>query len=236
MTDGRQTACDWQGKVALVAFAKNPEVVPVKTRLARSLGEDLSKRIYVGLLEDCLSSLQSIQGTQLYLACYPDDSATFFKNLEAKYGMKLLCQEGADLGERMLTCIKTLLASHRAAIVFGTDVAVLPVDSILKALSTMALWDVILGPSRDGGYYAVGAKTVHDLMFAGVNWGAQTVFIETVKNCADLGLEVAFLDVCDDVDDIDSLRRLGALLELQGYGAEATRALLKDSGLLPVKA
>ncbi|MBI4533716.1 MAG: TIGR04282 family arsenosugar biosynthesis glycosyltransferase [Candidatus Melainabacteria bacterium] len=223
---------DWHGKVACVAFAKNPDLIPVKTRLARSLGQKVATRVYIALLEDCLSSLSSVNGAEKFLACLPDERGTFFDDLKTRHGVKLVCQEGDDLGERMLHCVRSLLKNYQAVIVFGTDIPALPVISIKHALDSMRHWDVLLGPSLDGGYYAFGAKKAVDSMFVGIEWGSETVFGDTVKNCAGLGLELMFLDVLDDVDNIESLIRLSRTLHQTGSRAYRTRWVLQEIGLL----
>ena len=232
---GREKDDHWQGKVAFVAFAKNPELVPVKTRLAQTLGQDWASRLYVALLEDCLASLASVNGVEHYLACYPDVTGQLFQKLALEHGFSLVQQQGEDLGERMLNCIKDLLACHSAVIVFGTDMPVLPLRALDYSLGWMEYWDVLLGPSYDGGYYVFGAKMVHDLMFEEIQWGSHSVFVETIKNCVKLGLEVAFLDVCEDVDDDQSLGRLCKSLMSNGKEAPATRAVLENFGLLAQK-
>lgn len=220
------------GQAAFVAFAKNPELVPVKTRLANTLGQEQARKLYLALLEDCLASLKSIKSVKHYLAVYPDVTGKLLPDLAAKYDFSLVEQEGEDLGERMLNCVKTLLSSHLAVIIFGTDMPELPLSGIEKTLSQMEQWNVLLGPSRDGGYWAFGANKVHDRMFDGIQWGGDSVFVETVKNCARLGLEVSFLDISEDIDDQQSLGRFCKWLAQRKDGAPASREVLKELGLL----
>lgn len=229
---GKEVNRNWQGKAAFVAFAKNPELVPVKTRLAETLGQERARRLYIALLQDCLTSLGSAKSADHYLACYPDASGDLMARLGAEHGFKLIQQEGKDLGERMLNCVKKLLDYYSAVIVFGTDVPVLPLQTISDSLGRLEYWDVVLGPSRDGGYWAFGAKRVNDLMFEGIEWGSSSVFVETIKNCVKFGLEVAFLDVCEDIDDQKSLANFCELLAKGSDGATASRSVLKELGLL----
>lgn len=227
-----RSRADWYGKVAVVAFAKNPDMVPVKTRLARSIGADAARIVYSALLEDCLTSLCSIQGTDKFIACFPDEHGDFFDQARGRHGIGLVSQEGRDLGERMLNCATALLNDYQVVIIFGSDVPVLPVSSIQNALNSMHFWDVILGPSRDGGYYAIGFRHRADSIFTGLTWGTESVFLETVKNCSNSGLEVAFLDVLDDIDDLDSLLRLSEALEVDADTACHTRLALREIGLV----
>lgn len=229
---GKEEKQKRQGSVAFVAFAKNPELVPVKTRLAKTLGQEEARRLYIALLQDCLVSLGSIKSTEHYLACYPDVSGELMARFAVEHGFEVMQQKGNDLGERMLNCVKVLLPSHSAVIVFGTDAPVLPLAGIEKCLEQLDYWDVVLGPSHDGGYWAFGANRVDDRMFDGIEWGTDSVFVETIKNCVKLGLEVVLLDACEDVDDEQSLTRFCDLLESRSNGAHASRLVLGELGLL----
>lgn len=220
------------GGVALVAFAKDPSRVAVKTRLAHSVGADLATKVYSALLYDCLTSLCSVSSSTRYLACYPDEKSRFFQDFEHSFGLHLIRQSGEDLGERMLSCASNLLEEHSAVIIFGTDVPWLPVSSIETAMKQMQYWNVLLGPCSDGGYYAFGVNRVVESMLDGVAWGTEFVFLETVKNCAGLGLEVAFLDILDDIDDEQSLSKLCRQLQRNKGETSATRRLLVEEGLL----
>lgn len=220
------------GGVALVAFAKDPSRVLVKTRLARTIGEGLATRVYSALLDDCLTSLHSLTSATTYLACYPDEKSHFFQDLERSLDVQLIPQSGEDLGERMLSCARSLLEQHSAVIIFGTDVPYLPIRSIETAVEQMQYWNVLLGPCSDGGYYAFGVNRVVESMLDGVDWGTESVFVHTVKNCVGLGLEVAFLEILDDIDDEQSLRKLCRQLRQNNVEASATRRLLEEEGLL----
>lgn len=217
---------------ALVAFAKDPSRVAVKTRLACTVGAQLATRVYEALLRDCLKSLCSIPSATTYLACYPDEESQFFQNFKKSFDLKLIRQTGQNLGDRMLSCAGSLLEEHTAVIIFGTDVPCLPVSSIDSALKQMHYWNVLLGPCGDGGYYAFGVNRIIESMLDAVQWGTESVFVKTVKNCVELGLEVSFLDVLDDIDDERALSKLCQKLQLQNDETSAISLLLEEEGLL----
>ncbi|MGD9682211.1 MAG: TIGR04282 family arsenosugar biosynthesis glycosyltransferase [Candidatus Obscuribacterales bacterium] len=222
-------------ETALVAFAKNPDIVPVKTRLATTFGADRARLIYIAMLEDCLTALSCLPGqntvcTRLYLACYPDEKGEFFQPLARHFELSLIPQTGADLGERMTSCLETLLAEHETVFIFGTDIPRIPVAS-LGALLKRTDFDIALGPSPDGGYYALGArKEINPGIFQGVSWSSGGVLEQTLVNCRALDLAVAFLDDCQDVDDRGSLEALIGELRKDHEAAPATRAVLGNMG------
>jgi len=69
---------------------------------------------------------------------------------------------------------------------------------------------VVLGPSRDGGYYLIGLKAPEPALFEGMEWGSDTVCAATRDRIRRLGLSVTLLPEMEDVDrfsDVVSLRR-----------------------------
>lgn len=218
---------------ALVAFAKNPDTVPVKTRLATTLGAERARLIYIAMLEDCLTALSCLPGSRLYLACYPDDRDEFFLSLAGRFQLSLIPQVGADLGERMTGCLDRLLAEHETVFIFGTDIPMPPIASLSALLAARENFDIALGPSPDGGYYALGAAgEINPGIFDGVSWSSGRVLEQTLANCRALDLVVVLLDDCQDVDDERSLEALITKLKGDRNAAPVTRALLADIGLL----
>lgn len=220
---------------ALVAFAKDASRVAVKTRLARDIGPELAGRLYCSLLKDCLASIRTLSENNIYLYCYPDEKSSFFEKFEQEFALELRPQRGNDLGERLLSCARELLNEHSAVVIFGTDVPYLPVASIQSALACQHHWNVLLGPCGDGGYYAFGVNKIDDSLLSGVEWGTDSVFLTTVKNCVSLGLEVTFLDILDDIDDLETLQKLCSCLKDDPKIALATRKLLEKEGWLEKK-
>lgn len=214
-------------KDAMVAFAKDPYETPVKTRLAATIGNETARMLYIAMLEDCLGELCSEHGRDVYVACYPDRERRFFTSLQKAYPVELIDQEGADLGERMYSCASRLLISYSSVFLFGTDLPVLPMQSISTALANDS-WDIAFGPAQDGGFYAIGLRKCRPEIFQGVNWSSSTTLVETITNCVRLGLETIFLDLSFDVDDRPSLDALSLELSLLEKGASKTRRILSE--------
>lgn len=214
-------------KVAFVAFAKDPEAIPVKTRLARSVGQAGADIIYLAMLEDCLQELCSAKYADTFLACYPNDNSDLFKQLAIAYDITLIKQAGTDLGERMYSCAFSILQEYDTVFLFGTDLPIIPVETIRVALSTRG-WDVLFGPCKDGGFYTIGFRKLVAKIFVDVDWDTDSSLIQTVRNCVSSELEVLFIDLCTDIDDLDSLRYWQSRLARTKSGAEHTRAAVKN--------
>lgn len=194
-------------KTALVAFAKDPSRVPVKTRLSKDFDQKKRREIYTALLKDCLVQLKSVNGANKYLACYPSKETPFFEELSSQFNYKLLNQRGRDLGERMENCFIELKKHYDRVVIFGTDTPNLPVPEIEKAVKQDTSWDVLIGDSLDGGYYAIGINdTEFKPIFENVAWGKGKVLKTTMANCQKLKLSIKFLKEASDIDTVEDLQ------------------------------
>lgn len=87
-----------------------------------------------------------------YLACAPSSTLTFFKIMEERQGVRLLAQDGDDLGARMSHAANSLFArGYARVVVVGTDTPTLPIERYRQAFAVLDQHDVVLGPSVDGG-------------------------------------------------------------------------------------
>jgi glycosyltransferase A (GT-A) superfamily protein (DUF2064 family) len=81
---------------------------------------------------------------------------------------------------------------------------------------------VALGPTEDGGYYAVGLRAPADGLFESVEWSTPRAYAQTARNAARAGLRLLKLPRWYDVDTPADLLRLRA--ELSADEAARRRA------------
>jgi glycosyltransferase A (GT-A) superfamily protein (DUF2064 family) len=139
-------------------------------------------------------------------------------------------------GDCLHLAIATLLErGHAAACVLNADSPTLPTRLLVQAARDLAQtkYDVVIGPSTDGGYYLLGVKCAHRRLFEEIDWSTSRVFEQTRQRAAELGLGVSVLDPWYDVDDAVGLRSLRAdMADKAGargaglYEAPCTRAVL----------
>jgi rSAM/selenodomain-associated transferase 1 len=122
-------------------------------------------------------------------------------------GEALLAQDGPDLGARMSSAFGDAFrrGADRVAVI-GTDVPALTRDDVLEALASLEDHDLVLGPSRDGGYYLIGLARPRPALFQGIAWSTSTVFAATMERAAGLGLTVRILEERRDIDTLDDVR------------------------------
>jgi rSAM/selenodomain-associated transferase 1 len=185
----------------ILVFAKAPIPGRVKTRLHTVLTPAAAARLHKAFVFDTLESLNqlaSVADIELY-----SDVAT------GEWPFPYRLQSEGDLGQRMLTAMSESLNEGRPwVMVVGADSPTLPPDH-LASLAQMDA-DVGLGPTEDGGYYAIRCRRVHPDMFAGVAWSTGFVLSQTQAACHQAGLTVQLGPPWWDVDEPADLERLRA--------------------------
>lgn len=144
-------------------------------------------------------------------------------------------QRGSDLGERLASAFVELLSGPvDRAVVMGSDCPDLGPALLGEAFTALGDRDLVLGPTRDGGYYLVGLRQPTPDLFEGVSWGTDQVLTQTLERAERLGLGVGRLAVLDDIDTPEDLVRLVArrCVSPPGPGAR-TEGALREIGLLP---
>jgi glycosyltransferase A (GT-A) superfamily protein (DUF2064 family) len=68
--------------------------------------------------------------------------------------------------------------------------------------------DMVLGPSEDGGFYAIGLRRPLPGLFDGVEWSTERVFRQVQRNAGLHGYSVFYLPHWYDVDTAPDLRRM----------------------------
>ena len=205
-------------KPAIGLFAKAPIPGRVKTRLCPPLDADSAARLYAAFLSDIAAMLDANE-TWEWCAMSPEpDVLRDHWPAGAPLPRTFRPQIGNDLGERMAHALALLLEEHPSAILVGSDHPTLSAHLLVHAVRALEDADLVLGPTLDGGLYAIGSKgTVFDLL-RGIPWSTNAVFEAVAARARLLGLNTVRLprwyDV-DDAKDLAFLREHVALLETQ---------------------
>lgn len=188
---------------------KAPLLGRVKTRLAKSIGDQHALALHKHFARDILETLQ-YNGRPLILYYYPAQAKS---DLVAWLGKKypLAPQQGNSLGERMGNAFGRVFdrGYDRAAII-GADIPHLSGAILNEAFSGLETADAVIGPARDGGYYLIGfnAKALCSAVFEGVPWGTAAVFEKTIQRCHQNNIHLHHLPFMRDIDDVHDLKAL----------------------------
>ena len=188
-------------KNLLMIFTRNPELGKVKTRLAKSLGDEKALEIYKFLLNRTKEVTQQTSSDKavFYSVKVRDNDiwdATIFQKLQ---------QEGDDLGERMQNAFATAFAmGYEKVAIIGSDLYDLESHHIDEAFNQLNSNDVVIGPAEDGGYYLLASKQVYPDIFKNKDWGTSSVRKATLN---DLKKQSVFLlPILNDVDVIEDIQ------------------------------
>lgn len=196
----------------LILFAKVPEPGRAKTRLAPGLGEEGAARLYQAFLDDAIALCGRVEGASLEL--WASGGAGVREYFAGRYPeLPVRLQSGRDLGERLSGAFESSFAAGADHVVIaGSDHPTLPSSYLDRAFSALVDAQLVIGPSADGGYYAIGlarhAWPEAASLFVGVPWSTPAVLETTRRTARRLGIGHVELPEWYDVDDPSGLRRL----------------------------
>lgn len=189
-------------KNLLLIFIKNPERGNVKTRLARSIGDDQALKVYRKLLSITKSATDQLNvDRQIWYSNFIDD-----EDLWSTGGYEKKLQQGDDLGERMEQAFRQAFTDdYEKVVIIGSDCATLTSQIIERAFRALDDNEVVIGPSQDGGYYLLGMKSFYQDLFAGINWSTPAVYEETISKVQKLNLSFELMPKLNDIDNKQDL-------------------------------
>ena len=213
---------------AVAIMAKAPDAGAVKTRLCPPLSPREAAALARCFLRDRVAQVRALAGVTPVIAFTPASERGVFQRVTPDF--TLIDQHGNDLGARMRSTLATLLAAgHPATIAIGTDTPTLPTAVLQHAVDRLASPDVdiVLGPADDGGYYLIGVRADHPMLFDDMPWSTSKVLEITLRRARAAGLRTVCVSSWFDVDTPDDLARLRSALIENPHAAPATRRFLE---------
>jgi rSAM/selenodomain-associated transferase 1 len=197
---------------ALLVFVRTPRPGKVKTRLARSLGNEKAAEFYKLCTDAVLEEIGHLsRDVERYISFAEPISKYEAKRL-AGLGLRVVVQEGESLGQRLYNAFSRVLENGtRKVVIVASDVPDLTADIMKEAFSSLDKSDVVIGPCYDGGYYLIGMKELHDELFNGISWGTELVFRQTLNIARENGLTVRQVPILVDIDTEADLRQWSQL-------------------------
>jgi rSAM/selenodomain-associated transferase 1 len=194
MNDSSQSG---QGSLVII-FYRNPELGKVKTRLAKTIGEEMALAIYLKLSSHTRQIIEQLKiDKAVYYSHFADTEDHWPNELYHK-----AVQQGNDLGEKMCNALAEAFArGYQRVCVIGTDCLELTPSIMDTAFFQLEKFDAIIGPARDGGYYLLGMKKLFPEVFQNKAWSTNTVAGDTIADFKKLGLRYFCLDTLGDVDE-----------------------------------
>ncbi|MFL2570469.1 MAG: TIGR04282 family arsenosugar biosynthesis glycosyltransferase [Parvicellaceae bacterium] len=193
----------------LIIFTRNPQLGKIKTRLAKSVGDNNALKVYLHLLEHTafISSNLSVD-KHIYYDSYIENNDIF----PDQYHKNV--QQGEDLGIRMYNAFKDVFGQWaEKVVIIGSDCFELTSDIIDAAFDKLNSHEAVIGPAKDGGYYLFGMNLLKKEYFINKKWGTENVLLDTLLDFKSLGVDYFLLPALNDVDYKEDLGDLEKLLE-----------------------
>ncbi len=207
-------------KRLLLIFLKEPIAGKVKTRLAKTMGNENAKNAYLSLVSILIKQLKWIPNCH-YRFCYaPSDAKDPIQHWILPQLDHTVCKDGdisplnkslpsvdfcpqseGDLGDRLGLAFKAGFEEGFSGIAaIGTDCPYLSARWIDTAFLSGKDSDITLGPTYDGGYYFISMKAFSTAPFRNIPWSTEQTLPATLNALNDAGLNHHLLPKLSDVD------------------------------------
>jgi rSAM/selenodomain-associated transferase 1 len=197
-------------KVGVAVFLRYPELGRVKTRLAVTLGQERALAVYERLLAHTLAITDALSD-DFAVTLFGEPTTPIERYQERFRGprRRIVLQQGASLGDRLLDACRSVLATTDAVLCVGTDCPEVAPRHFAAAAEALQGHDAVLGPAADGGYWLLGTKRAEPRLFEDVPWSTERVAALTEARFRELRWTWARLETLSDVDEAADVARFG---------------------------
>ena len=174
------------------------------------LGAEGAAALHARLIEHTLRTAYRAAHNTLELHADSADDA-FMRDCASRYAIRLVQQQGSDLGARMHHAFREVLrhGGHTIALLIGTDCPALAPSHLRLASNALRDGsDAVFIPAEDGGYALVGLKRCDSRLFEDIAWGSEDVMSQTRARLNALGWRWSELEMLWDVDRPPDYARL----------------------------
>lgn len=194
----------------LILFVKNSEKGKVKTRLAKTVGDQRALNVYEQLVKITKAAATEVASErQVWYSNFVEDN-DFFKSDD--FGKRV--QAGRNLGERLkFAASEAFETGYCKVVIIGSDCPDLNGDILEEAFQKLDEHDVVLGPSVDGGYYLIGLTGSYPELFDDIAWSTSGVLNQTKEKLVKYRLSWSELEQLNDIDNEEDLKNSSMSLE-----------------------
>ena len=187
-------------------LAKNPERSNCKSRMNHLLTKD--ERVFLSkeMLKMICCEISCMQ-IDKYLHVYPDSSGRFIKNLSSEYGIRIVNQSFGYLSKKIYTALNTNKDKYTKRIVIGADIPSLSVNEINDCIKSLDYCDLVIGPSKDNGFYLVGTKNQAHECFQAMELN-DILIDDIITICHNQKIEYKLIRQLNDIDTPNDLLKL----------------------------
>ncbi|TXG36608.1 TIGR04282 family arsenosugar biosynthesis glycosyltransferase [Seonamhaeicola maritimus] len=186
-------------KELVIVFVKNIKLGKVKTRLAKTIGNEAAFEVYKELVAITKNVIDSITtDVHIYFSDAIVDSEWI--------GYSKSIQNGMDLGDRMKNAFNDgFNYGYNHIILIGSDLPEIKAKHIEKGFLALKEKDTVFGPAADGGYYLVGMSKMNNIIFQDKPWSQANLLEETLNELTRNSTTFTTLETLNDIDTYKDL-------------------------------
>lgn len=181
----------------LIFFTKAPNLTNSKTRLKNFLTEEERLDLMVKLIKE---NYKLVKEANIESVIYYNGEMTDISFIDGEK----VPQTGDGLGEKMRNSIFKELDNYERVILIGSDLENLNKTHIKEAIIKLDDYDIILAPSKDGGYGLVAMKEKIDI-FSDITYSTPKVLEDTIEKINKQEKSYYLLESIRDIDTIHDL-------------------------------
>lgn len=186
-------------KDLIIVFVKNIKLGKVKTRLAKTIGNQGAFEVYSELVKITETAMQNIA----------IDKRIYFSDaiIETKWiNTYKAVQKGDDLGARMGNAFKKGFSDgYDRIVLIGSDLPDINSMHIENGLNALNKSEIVFGPAIDGGYYLVGMSKMHHTIFKNKPWSQPNLLDLTLSELQRENISYSLLQELNDIDTFEDL-------------------------------
>ena len=184
----------------IIVFVKNTTLGQVKTRLAKTIGNQAALEVYTELIKVTENALKHITtDKRIYF------SKTIEENTWLNY--KKETQIGNDLGERMKNAFnKGFQDGYKRIVLIGSDLPEITAHHLNDALALLKTKQTVFGPALDGGYYLIGQSQPNNFVFENKPWSQPELLKNTLSELDKKNVTYSLLETLNDIDTFEDLK------------------------------
>ncbi len=187
-------------KQLLIVFVKNLVLGKVKTRLAKTIGDEGALNVYKKLIDITQKATQNVKvDKHIYFSDNIDE--TLWKNNQK------FTQTGNTIGDRMSNAFKNSFdRGYEQVILIGSDIPDLTTSIINNGFNALKNNHITFGPAVDGGYYLIGMSKYIPSLFINKPWSQPQLLKQTIKEVELNNFSYQLLQPLNDIDTFEDLK------------------------------
>ncbi len=168
-----------------------------KTRLSKEIGFLESRRLTLNNIEK-IYKIFSGKRYSLNLYVFPKKR---FRTFSITFSKNLILQKGSDLGKKIWDLYNV---NEKSFVLFGSDIPEIEANIINSAFNLLKTNDIVIGPSKDGGFWLIGFsyKRKISFPFKKVRWSTNNTLNDFTTNLDMLKIRYAFSKKLTDIDNL----------------------------------